>query len=495
MKKSSLLLAFLSLLLGVSAQPTFTVVFDSAKMTYPRDVVFNDAGDIFVCTMAWEWNNSHYNNSIYKFDESGTLLKTWWEKDTMMYGVECTRLMIVENELYLFGFFDAYSSHQVNPGIFMKKFDQELNELDSFTYFLNGEMHTGIFHVGRVKMHNDNFLYFSSVYGTGVEPPVTPFYLEIAKDGQLINAVFERESTDRMFCYDIKFKAENSGFMVFATERDALNIPFGLIYDYDINLENLTKYPLPYDFTHSFTAIPIDDKNVYLSGIYDLNCTNRQVGVLKMKSSGEVHNSYLFDPSTDSLSFTAHYNSLDQLSDGSLIMCSSYGLTIPYIPQIAQSWISLFKFSPDLELIWHRYIGGGANYEAYSMRVAPDDGIVICAGYSPVPPTSFNIKDLMVIKTDSDGLTTGVNQQNSDIKFTEAILLPNPAQNFVIVDFSLLYKTATLQLIDLAGRTILERALTSNHQQVDITGVPPGAYVYRIFNNKGLAESGKLLVE
>ena len=496
MKKYFLLLIFLGLLSGGIAQMSFINVYDSAKMTYPRDIVFNEAGDIFVCTMAWEWNDYHYNNSIYKLDENGNLLKTWWEKDTSRYVVEFTRLMIVDNELYAFGFFDAYLPDQVNPGIFMKKFDQDLIELDSFTYFLDGEQHQGFFHGSRVKPQNDNFLYFSSVYGIGTVPPVTPFYLEIAKDGQLKKAVFDRESIGRIFCNDFIFKNDNSGFLVYAYERDGFNIPFGFIYDYDINLENLVIYPLQNNFRQSFTSVPIVDNNVYLSGSYsEYMNPNKQVGVLKMTNSGEVLNSYLFNPSSDSLSFPAHYNSLDRLPDGSLIMCSSYGLTNQYLPQNAQSWISLFKFSPDLELMWHHYIGGGANYEAYSMRVAPDDGIVICAGYSPVPPTSLLIKDLMIIKTDSDGQTVGLNDQNHGIKTSEAILFPNPAQDFVIVDFSLLYKTATLQLIDLAGRTVMERALTANHQQVDISGVPAGAYFYRIFNNKGLEESGKLVVE
>ncbi|HPE35299.1 MAG TPA: T9SS type A sorting domain-containing protein [Bacteroidales bacterium] len=70
-----------------------------------------------------------------------------------------------------------------------------------------------------------------------------------------------------------------------------------------------------------------------------------------------------------------------------------------------------------------------------------------------------------------------------------------PARDFVIVDFSMLHKTAVLQLTNLAGLTILERTLIASHQQVDISGVPAGVYVYRIFNSKGPEESGKLVVE
>ncbi|MGB4122694.1 MAG: hypothetical protein WBK40_00620 [Bacteroidales bacterium] len=44
---------------------------------------------------------------------------------------------------------------------------------------------------------------------------------------------------------------------------------------------------------------------------------------------------------------------------------------------------------------------------------------------------------------------------------------PNPAINFIIMDFSLLYKTATLQLIDLAAASSLSRrSLPTAHRRI-----------------------------
>jgi hypothetical protein len=63
------------------------------------------------------------------------------------------------------------------------------------------------------------------------------------------------------------------------------------------------------------------------------------------------------------------------------------------------------------------------------------------------------------------------------------------------VVLSQLYTTATLQLVDISGKTVLMTQIIRNHQQVDISGVPAGTYVYRIFNSKGLEESGKMMVE
>jgi hypothetical protein len=494
MKKLIIVTLHLFFVTFILAQNPFINTYDSTKLFYPKDIAFTSLGEIVVCAAAWDSDLLFCNNYIYKIDENGNLLNKWWEKDMSIEYKQASNLLIVEDEIYLFGFIDS------NPAVFMKKFDQNLNELGEFVFNLDDSLFTGIHHTCRAKYYNDSFIFFSSVYlNDPYDIRVSPFLMEITTDGQLTTFLNDKDAIYWHFLYDFHIKPDNQGYYAFIGEHSpSVNPLSGFIYDYNNYLELTDKIELPYNFKRFFTVQFLDESLCYVSGCYKNPApfSNQQVGVSCLTSDFEEVYTYLSEPLADSTSYTAYYNSLDMLSDGSLILCSTYGfIGLPQVPQNAPSWISLFKLSPDLELLWHRYIGGGANYEAYTMRVAPDDGIVICAGYSPVPPSSMIIKDLMVIKTDSDGLTTSLNDVTPAVTTTEAILFPVPAGDFVVVDFSLLYKTATLQLTDLAGRAVLERALTANHQQVDITGVPAGAYVYRIFNNKGLEESGKLVVE
>lgn len=491
----------ITLTFSLQSQPTFINIYDSAKLFYPKDIAFTSQGEILVCAAAWDTDLLFCNNYIYKIDENGNLLNKWWEKDMSIEYKQASNLLLVEDEIYLFGFIDLNTAKtDSNPAVFMKKFDQNLNELGEFVFDLDGSLFTGIHHTCRVKYYNGNFIFFSSVYlNDPSDIRVSPFLMEITTDGQLTKFLNDKEAIFWHFVYDFHIKPDNQGYYAFIGEHSpSVNPLSGFIYDYNIYLELTDKIELPDNFKRFFTVQFEDESLCYVSGCYKKPApfSNQQVGISCLTSDFEEVYTYLSEPLADSTSYTAYYNSLDMLPDGSLILCSTYGfIGLPQIPQNAPSWISLFKLSPDLELLWHRYIGGGANYEAYTMRVAPDDGIVICAGYSPVPPTSMIIKDLMVIKTDSDGLTTSLNDEPPAVTTTEAILLPNPAGDFVIVDFSLLYQTATLQLTDLSGRMVFQQTLTANHQQVDISGVPAGAYVYRIFNNKGLEESGKLVVE
>lgn len=99
------------------------------------------------------------------------------------------------------------------------------------------------------------------------------------------------------------------------------------------------------------------------------------------------------------------------------------------------------------------------------------------------------------MKTDSIGLLTGIGENEQQIKTTEAIIYPNPARDIVNIEFSQVYKTAKFQLTDISGKTALVKQLTANRQSINISSLPAGPYVYRIFNEKGLDERGKILVE
>ncbi|MBE0640304.1 MAG: T9SS type A sorting domain-containing protein [Bacteroidales bacterium] len=498
MKKFVCLITVLLIFSPARSQDTFLNIYDSTKLFRARDIAFNDWGDIFVCANARENDEPNINNYILKLDSNGNLLNSWWEKKSDLFLAECSNIQFIDNEVYLFGYIDSYYPVQYHPGIFMKKFDEQLSEVRNYDFFIDGDVHRGINHTCRVRHHEDKFIFFTSLYLNDPLIRIRPGYFELTKDGQLLNFVFDPELVFWHIHYDFLFKPDNQGFYTFMLEHTP-SVPIsGWIYDYDFKLENRAYHQIPNYFNKFFTALPIDDELIYLAGSYrePMPFINEQVGVMKMTLDGTALITYLFEPLMDSTSYPALYNSLDVLSDGSLIFCSSYGLEdYNYFANGTPTWISLFKFTPDLELIWHKFIGDGGSFEAHCMRVSHSDEIVIAGGYNPVPPQSPYIRSLMIMKTNSDGLITGIDDETTAFATTEAILFPNPAGDFAIVDFSLQYKTATLQLLDFAGRTVFERALTANHQQVDISGVPAGAYVYRIFDSKGLEEGGKLVVE
>jgi len=102
--------------------------------------------------------------------------------------------------------------------------------------------------------------------------------------------------------------------------------------------------------------------------------------------------------------------------------------------------------------------------------------------------------DIFALKLNSDGLIVDV-PENAPWQATEAIVFPNPAKDFVNIEYSQVYQTASFQLMDIGGKMVLEKQLKSNYQSINISLLPAGTYVYRIFNMDGLDERGKVVKE
>ena len=178
-----------------------------------------------------------------------------------------------------------------------------------------------------------------------------------------------------------------------------------------------------------------------------------------------------------------------------MIFCTTKNVDIHQGVQSEPTQIRFFKLTPDLELIWQKYLfGDDGNYRAWSIKAHQDGGIIVTGTFSRTPPLSGAL-EIFFMKTDSEGLLTHIGDGEKQIKTTEAILYPNPARDIINVEFSMLYNKATFSLTDISGKTALVKQLTANHQTVDISAIPAGTYVYRIFNNDGLDERGKILVE
>jgi hypothetical protein len=272
---------------------------------------------------------------------------------------------------------------------------------------------------------------------------------------------------------------------------------FGVFTEFDPQLTIVSQFPIPEESILSYNLLRQSDTSMYLaSNKFDATNLEFSSMVNRLDRNGNVLNQFIFECNEDSASRIAHFNSLDTLADGNLILCSTHNLDEPLNVQHEPTKIMLFKLSPTLDLIWQKYLFGDEGmYEAYSMKAHPDGGIVVLGTYSRTLPQSSDIKEVFLMKTDSDGLLTGIENEKQKISSTEAILYPNPAGEHITVDFSQLYNSATLQLVDISGKTVFRSQLTSNRQTIDISALPAGTYLYRISNQKGLEETGKLVVE
>jgi hypothetical protein len=77
------------------------------------------------------------------------------------------------------------------------------------------------------------------------------------------------------------------------------------------------------------------------------------------------------------------------------------------------------------------------------------------------------------------------------------IAYPNPANGFFNVAYNLSqYKTASLNLFDIAGRLVSNKTLytAQNFQSIDIENLEPGVYAYIAFADGQKVSQGKVCV-
>ena len=487
MKKALLFLFFILIIHAAFPQQTFFTQIDDNSFHKPWDILIKSDGNMLFCSY-YKKNNDSWN-SVYELDYSGDIINEWTFTGTNNERYESTQLLEVQNHIYLFG-------EGQNPDAFisLRKFDMQLKVVDSHEYRFDGLSCERLI-PGKVIYRDTTFHIFSQIT---IGPWESPSYFKIGLSGVKHHSAYHISTTGQvLFPFDFYLSPGSENLFTVSFDLATTLSAMGVFTEFDPHMTVISQFPIPEESILSYNVLRKTDSTMYVAS-NKLDAINFEYSsmVNELDRNGNVLNQFIFNCNDDSASRVAHFNALDTLADGNLVLCSTHNLDAPMNVQQQPTKIMLFKLSPNLDLIWQKYLFGVEGmYEANSMKAHPDGGIVVLGTYSPTPPTNPDIKEVFLMKTDSDGLLTGINQNQQKIKTTEAILYPNPASDFVNIEFSQVYQTASFQLMDIGGKLILDKHLYSNYQRVNVSGIPAGTYVYRIFNKEGLDERGKVVVE
>ncbi|OQY41869.1 MAG: hypothetical protein B6242_16790 [Anaerolineaceae bacterium 4572_78] len=143
-----------------------------------------------------------------------------------------------------------------------------------------------------------------------------------------------------------------------------------------------------------------------------------------------------------------------------------------------------------LNIRWERFYGEGEYYYELMKVVATKDGGCLLAGTRYNYNGGIKERDIFIVKLDNEGLLVGTNE-NPAIEMHEALVFPNPGTNYLNVRIAAQYKQSIFELYDISGKQVLSKLITGKWGEVNTTFLKTGAYIYKIYNNEGLYESGK----
>jgi hypothetical protein len=496
MKKLTISIFTVMLLtLATFSQETFFTQIDDDSFHIPMDILITQDGNMLFCSQ-YQLANYNWNSIMFEVDNSGEIVNEWTFNNTGDEYLRCARMLQLDDHIYLFG-----EGHKNNTAdVSMLKFDMQLNEVEHDRYNING-INPGRLFPLKVLCRDNLFHIVGLARLTNTYQP--PFYLKTSPSGFMLHSSYYNPGPYvEMWPQDFYLSPGSDNLFTICQDWNVNNNSWAHFIVFDTTMSVVSDLPITTGslgfIMLSYTIFRDSDSTFYLAHNYwDIN----QPGgwnseVTRFDLNGNTLNSFVFQCQEDSASWIAHYNGMDTLPDGNLILCTTWNLDREFNVQQEPTKIMLFKLSPTLDLIWQKYLFGEKGmYEAYGVKAHPDGGIVVLGAYSPTPSTNPDIKEVFLMKTDSDGLLTGIENEKQKITSTEAIIYPNPAGEQITVDFSRLYTSATLQLMDISGKTIFISQLTSNRQTIDISALPSGTYLYRISNQKGLEETGKFVVK
>jgi len=253
-------------------------------------------------------------------------------------------------------------------------------------------------------------------------------------------------------------------------------------------LEQTDYYYYPIHFTTPYSSLCYPGNRLLSGGTYfsynpNTNVQSDMISAYLLDTLvNETHEVLLTDP--DTLSRTGEIQGIDYYYPGCIYLGGTHNTQWQTGNQ--PSWIYITKLNDTLGVEYEKYLGGDYYYWLFTVTAATDGGVLLTGFRQDISPAIFE-RDGFFIKLDSTGCLTQ-NQENTTITISDAIVYPNPGNEFVIIRTAL--KGCIFYLYDESGNQILKKPLEASITTVNTNMLISGSYFYSILNNTTKITSG-----
>jgi hypothetical protein len=173
--------------------------------------------------------------------------------------------------------------------------------------------------------------------------------------------------------------------------------------------------------------------------------------------------------------------SINQTSDGGYIIAGSCDL--PHSGSPYRN-VYLVKTNSDGDTLWTRSFGGEYMDFGESVQETRDQGFIVAGTTVNFGASGF---DVYVIKTDSQGLITGIEERITESGST--LVYPNPTKDRITIESETGFEK--VEIYNIFGTKVL----TTVNNIIDLSSLTNGAYVIKIIGIKGIPITIKRIVK
>lgn len=446
------------------------------------DQIINDAVELsngsFILVGQEVYPNSHSKAHLYRISDSGKLL----DSITLTYqGAGSAFIKIVQTEPNLFTF-AGYTFINNKGVLWVYQSDSLFNEVRSTIIPLGTY---DLFAVSGLLFHNNNFLFTGTVQA-GLAP--YPFIYKLSPD---FDSLQLRIFTDHTSLYpiDLLVKNNNTGYYCFTSGYGTPKTQVMVDLDTLFSIKNI--YGVSNDIFNFNESRWISATSMIYCGRYAPAIPSQiwSIAALRLDTlANTMDDLYIGDNDTNEC--PGLRSRIDFIDTNNIFIGGTHNFYQYSEFGRVNCWFSLTRTDTALNFHWEHFYGGDCNYTMYGIKATRDNGCLMFGSRYDFPGTSSLERDICVYKTDQDGLITG-NDHNPDPNVHNAVVFPNPGNNFMMVKTACQFPGAKIFILNMNGNQIFNEIINDSHLAIDTQPFSSGVYFWKIIFKNKVIESGK----
>jgi hypothetical protein len=317
-------------------------------------------------------------------------------------------------------------------------------------------------------------------------------FMKIKENGDSLEAKYETNGNpQRADIYSIleingHLKAFVNGYKAYTPYTG-----FSQILELDQNFNLLGVKPVPFIIEAYMTAGKTNEYDYFVTGRSYSAATHYDVGIAKL-STYEDSLAYNHAGKPGIAVDYSGWLKCMAISNPNSIYTGGTGNDngLFYSCYITNKVLILSNYDSLLNCRWTRFYGSDTACYTLSTLKATSDGGCIMGGMYYTPAHPENLLDAVLIKVDSLGLFTSLSD-NRPMQIHEAIIYPNPGQDFITIQSGPQIIGAEFKMYDAKGSVLIQTRLASTLEQMDAKALPEGVYAWQIIYKGRCVEHGK----
>jgi hypothetical protein len=362
---------------------------------------------------------------------------------------------------------------------------------DNFSILTEKKYRTGFYYLDYINVEKLNDCYL--IVGSGKYTSYPNYHLFSYIVNSSYDTLRSKVYPEEGICYafDMIPALDGNYLKVFTRGFEQQTGTGGQIILMDSMLNRVGYTGVP-EFVFSYNdAIYIDEAHYLLTGktdIYEKGRSGAKMAIMIMDTADIMQDIQILG-AADTTNYPGFYSNLDFVNENEIYYGGIKNLSSGYFVP-ADSWFFLNKLNSNLEVQWQKFYGGDANYNLWNL-IATQDGGCLMAGTRYDYITQTNLRDIYILKVDSDGLVTGFGNEPPQIVAHDAIVYPNPGSSYLKVQSGPQINGALFEMHNMAGKPVTSEILNNRLMEINTASLPTGAYTYRVIWQGRLVGWGK----